>query len=207
MSFNDFKKQSSLITSSNPFNIGYVRTPLATGGVASESDELSRHPNQLVYTEGDLMTPSLGNQRVKREYLLNPLQKVNKYMKDSIDPHLSKQDLKEINTQIFMRSPFRSFHNPHEEDVAHLYMKPPLLLPSKKLPYTQKHNLVDHRELTEKFRQPDFHKHKVLISTLGSVQIMKPPRYSPINSRNKMDFKNYNMYLKNSHNASPTAIT
>ena len=76
MSFNDFKKQSSLITSSNPFNIGYVRTPLATGGVASDSDGLSRHPNQLVYTEGDIMTPSLGNHRAKREYLLNPLQKV-----------------------------------------------------------------------------------------------------------------------------------
>lgn len=91
MSFNDFKKQSSLITSGNPFNIGYVRTPLATGGVASESDGLSRHPNQLVYTEGDVLTPSLGNNREKRrEYLLNPLQKVNKYMKDSIDPHLSK---------------------------------------------------------------------------------------------------------------------
>jgi hypothetical protein len=95
-----------------------------------------------------------------------------------------------------MRTPFRSFHSPHEEDVAHLYMKPPLLLPSKKhLPYTQKHNLVDHRELTEKFRQSNFHKPKVLISTIGSVQLVKPPRYSPINSRNKMDFKNYNMYL------------
>ena len=102
--------------------------------------------------------------------------------------------MKEINTQIFMRSPFRSFNNPHEEEVTHLYMKPPLLT-SNKLQYMQKHNLVDHRELTEKFRQPEFHKHKVLISTLGSVQLIKPPRYSPINSRNKMDFKNFNMYL------------
>jgi len=58
-----------------------------------------------------VLTPSLGNNRAKRQFLLNPLQKVNKYMKDSIDPHLTKQDLKEINSQVFLRPQFRSYHN------------------------------------------------------------------------------------------------
>ena len=75
-------------------------------------------------------------------------------------------------------------------------MKQSLALSTKNLPYLKKHTMIDHREINEKFRQADYHKHKVLVSTMGSVQLLKPPRYSPINQRNKnIDFKTYNTYM------------
>jgi hypothetical protein len=49
MSFNDFKKQSSLLASAgpsaiiNPFNFMTVKTPLGTGGGYSETDEDPSH--------------------------------------------------------------------------------------------------------------------------------------------------------------------
>ncbi len=88
-------------------------------------------------------------------------------------------------------------------------MKPSLALSTKNLPYLKKHTIIDHREINEKFRQSDYHKHKVLVSTMGSVQLLKPPRYSPINKRNKnIDFKTYNTYMQNSRQqTSPIALT